>query len=87
VKLRTRLNVALMRVAGILAAAFKWTFDDVVDIGGEAILALVELVGNVLQLAFTIVVGPFLMFRKAWGLRKRITAETTWTKQRKPSTN
>ena len=79
----THLKVAAMRAAFVVAAIFMWTLDDVVDLGGSALVALVELVGNALHIAFDVTVGPFLKLREAWGLRKRIGKDTTWTKQRK----
>jgi hypothetical protein len=81
-----RLNLFAMRAVGVLLATVKWTLDDIVDVGGEAILALVEFLGNVVQLVVTIAIGPFLMLRKAYGLRKFIKEDSTWTKPRKSST-
>ncbi len=83
---RKRLNLALMRAAGILLATVRWTWDDVCEFGGEAIVSLVNLLGNVLWLAFALVVGPFLQFHAAWKLRHHITEKTTWTKPKKQST-
>lgn len=81
-----RLNLALMRAAFVLVATFKWTWDDVVELGGDGLVNLIGLIGNVLGLALTIVVGPFQCFWKALGKRKYITKDTTWTKQRKSPT-
>lgn len=85
-KILTRLNLAAKRAVFVIAAIVTWTWDDAAELGWEALLALVEMVGNVLHLAFAITVGPFLKIGEALRLRKRITKDTTWKKQRKSPT-